>query len=259
MTDVYRFSESEIIFFALVLVRMTGFVVTWPVFGTENVPQQLKILFCLIFAIVIFPTLHETAAQMEAAKSNLILLVIREAFIGVAMGYLSRCFFFTFRVAGEMMSQAMGLGSASLYNPLFGGQSTSLEQFYVGLASLFYLALNGHYLLISGLVSSFHFLPVAQLSLNTSQFSGLGQMVQEVFELGLKFSAPVVIAILCVNLILGVVGKTVPQLNVLVTSFPINIFIGFLLMFLTLPLLIDQMNDYLRLSTDQVFQFLKSF
>jgi flagellar biosynthetic protein FliR len=124
---------------------------------------------------------------------------------------------------------------------------------------MFYLAVNGHHHLIRGLVASFQFLPAATLSLNTSQFSGLGHMVQEIVELGLRFSAPVLISILVVNLVLGVIGKTVPQLNVLVTSFPINILLGLVLMIITLPMFMDQMGDFLNLSTERVFQFVKSF
>ncbi len=84
-------------------------------------------------------------------------------------------------------------------------------------------------------------------------------MVQEIMELGLRLSAPVVISILVVNLVLGVVGKTVPQLNVLVTSFPVNILVGFVLTMLTLPMLMDHMGEYLNLSTERIFAFVKSF
>jgi flagellar biosynthetic protein FliR len=97
------------------------------------------------------------------------------------------------------------------------------------------------------------------MHLNVSQFLGVGHMVQQVVELGLRLSAPVVVSIMMVNLVLGVVGKTVPQLNVLVTSFPINILVGFVLTMITLPLLIEQMGPYLENSTTQVFEFVKSF
>ena len=146
-----------------------------------------------------------------------------------------------------------------MFNPTLGGQSTTIEQFYVTLASMFYLAVNGHHYLIRGLVESFQFLPAAVPTLNTSQFGGVGLMVQEIIELGLRFSAPVVISILVINLVLGVIGKTVPQLNVLVTSFPINILAGFALMIVTLPMLMDQMGDFLTLSTERVFQLVKTF
>ena len=84
-------------------------------------------------------------------------------------------------------------------------------------------------------------------------------MTNEILILGLKFSAPVVVSILVVNLVLGVVGKTVPQLNVLVTSFPINIMIGFFLLIVTMPMMLDDMGDYLSLSTQRVYQFVKAF
>jgi len=259
IAQVYQFSETEMILFFMVLVRMTAFVVSWPVFGVENISSPVKVLFATILSFVVFPTLSFSAAQHAAVSQDLMLLAGREAFIGVSIGYLGRFFFFAFRIAGEMISQALGLGAAQLFNPALGGQTSSVEQLYVGLASLFYLAVNGHHYLITGLVGTFDMVPVAQLSLNTSQFFGVGLMAQEVLELGLKLSAPVVISILVINLVLGVVGKTVPQLNVLVTSFPINILAGFVLMLITLPMMIDQMPDFLELSTNRVFQFVRAF
>ena len=145
MTEVYKFSESEILFFSMVLMRMSAFVVSWPVFGVENIPAHIKMLFAMILTLVVFPTIPLVPAQAAALQSSMILLVMREAFIGVAMGFLARFFFFAFRIAGEMISQAMGLSSASVFNPALGGQTTSVEQFYVSLASMFYLAVNGHW------------------------------------------------------------------------------------------------------------------
>ena len=259
MTEIYRFNESEILLFFMLVVRVSGFVVSWPIFGVEQVSQKLKILFALALALCLYPAVKLTAAQAQAMDKDLILLTMREAFIGVSMGYLARSFFFTFRIAGDMLSQAMGLSSAQTFNPLVGGQVTPVETLYVTLASLFYLSVNGHHYLITGLAASLSWAPLATLKLNTSQFVGLGHLVQEVVELGLKFSAPVVISILAVNLVLGVVGKTVPQLNVLVTGFPINILIGFFLLVVTLPIFFDQMGPYLELSTTRVFQFVKAY
>jgi flagellar biosynthesis protein FliR len=259
MTQVYNFSENEILFFSLVLMRMSAFVVSWPIFGVEAVSSQVKVLFATLLTFLVFPTLRWTPEQIAGVQTNLVLLVMREVFIGVTLGFLARMFFFTFRIAGEMVSQAMGLNAASVFNPNMGGQTSAVEQFYTSLVSLFYLAANGHHYLLTGLAQSFDWAPTALLKLNVSQFTGVIQMSQYIIELGLRFSAPVVISILVVNLILGVVGKTVPQLNVLVTSFPINILIGFFLLIITLPMLIDQLGEFLNLSTTRVFQFVKTF
>lgn len=259
MTEIYRFSESEILFFFLVLVRMTSFVVSWPVFGVETVSQHIKILFALTLTMVIFSTLKISPEQAAAMQSDLALLTIKEVFVGLAMGFLARMFFFTFRVTGELLAQSMGLTSAQLFFPALGGQSTSLEQIYGALATLFYLGVNGHHHLIKGIVDSYEWVPAAHASLNVSQFTGVTQLVTEVIEMGLRFSAPVVISLLVINLVLGVVGKTVPQLNVLVTSFPVNIMAGLFLIFVTLPMLTDQMGEFLATSTTRVFQMVKSF
>lgn len=259
MTEVYRFSQTEILLFGLCLLRMSAFAVSWPVFGAELNTHHVKVLFALILTMVVFPTVRWTPDQVAAVKGDITMLAVREVFIGLSLGYLARFFFFAFRVAGEMISQAMGLSAASVFNPALGGQTTAVEQLYMVMASLFYLAVNGHHFLITGLVRTLDVVPLAQMTLNTSQFTGVGHMLQEVVDLGLRFSAPVVISILVINLILGVVGKTVPQLNVLITSFPINIMIGFALMIMTLPMLMDQMGDFLNLSTERVFQFVKSF
>ncbi|MGZ3722952.1 MAG: flagellar biosynthetic protein FliR [Bdellovibrionales bacterium] len=259
MSEVYNFSQTEILLFSLVLIRMTSFVVSWPVFGVETVSPHIKVLFATVLTMMVFPTLHWQPFQTQALEGNMVLLVMREAFIGLAMGFLARFFFFAFRIAGEMVSQAMGLSAAAMFNPSMGGQTSSIEQFYTSFATLFYLGINGHHYLITGLVRSYQWAPPAIMSLNTSQFSGVIQMTQEIIELGLRFSAPVVISILVINLVLGVIGKTVPQLNVLVTSFPINILIGLFLLIITMPMLMDQMGEFLALSTTRVFQLVKTF
>jgi flagellar biosynthetic protein FliR len=225
----------------------------------ENVSSQIKVLFALVLTMMLFPTIRWTPEQAATIQNSLILMAVREAFIGLCMGYLARFFFFAFRIAGELIAQAMGLSSAGVFNPAMGGHTTAVEQLYVTVASLFYLAVNGHHYLIRGVVDSFRFLPVGMMSLNTSQFAGVGKMVEEIVTLGLRFSAPVVISLVVINIILGVVGKTVPQLNVLVTSFPINIMVGLLLLIITLPILMDQMGGFLDTSTLRVFQFVKSF
>lgn len=156
------------------------------------------------------------------------------------------------------MSMSMGLESAQIFDPSFGGQTTPFEQFYVIMASLFYLAVNGHHFLLMGLVDSFHIVPISTSWIHTGQFENYSLYMREILEMGIKLSAPVMISILVINLVLGIIGKTVPQLNVLVTSFPINILAGFLLLMITLPLMFDQMGDFLQTTTQHLFQVVSS-
>lgn len=259
MTDVYHFSEPQLLLFVLVLVRMSAFIATWPVFGVETVTPTVKILFSLILAMMIFPTLSFTPTQAADTGRFLVLMTAKEAVIGAIMGSLARFFFFAFQIAGELVSVSVGLSSAQVFNPSLGGQTSSIEQFYLAFASLFYLAVNGHHFLITGLVDSFRLVPVSSELMKVGEMKNIALFVQQIAEVGLKFSAPVLVAILVVNLVLGVIGKTVPQMNVLVTSFPINILVGFVILMFAMPLMIGQMGDFLEMTTISVLKMVKTF
>jgi flagellar biosynthetic protein FliR len=259
MTDIYNFSESELLLFFLVMIRISTFVATWPVFGIQTVPTSVKILFALGFTMMVFPTLSFTADQKLAVGQSLLMMSVKEAALGIFMGALSRFFFFAFQIAGEIVSLSVGLSSAQMFNPSLGGQTSALEQFYLAFATLFYLAVNGHHYLLSGLVESFHTVPISAELLKTHDMGNISLFVKEVVEIGLKFSAPILVSILVINIVMGVVGKVVPQMNVLVTSFPINILVGFVVLFITLPLMLDEMGDFLELATTRVFQMVKTF
>ena len=259
MTEIYQFSEPQMLIFFLVLVRVSSFIVSWPVFGVETISAHIKVLFALVLTMMIFPTLSFTAEQYAAVCPSIIMMAAKEAFICLMMCYLARFFFFAFQICGELVSMSMGLSSAQMFNPALGGQSTSIEQFFLSFAALFYLAVNGHHFLLSGLVDSFRLVPISSQLVNTHEFANISLFVREVIEIGLKFSAPVLVSILVINLVLGIIGRTVPQMNVLVTSFPINILIGFIVISLTLPLMMDEMGEVLTLTTTRVFQMVKSF
>ncbi len=259
MASVFSFSQVEIIAFALVLLRVSSFVVAWPVFGTEGIPAPIKILFALAMTMIIFPVVGWNQVRDGLETDVLAWLCVREVFIGLCIGFLARLFFHAVQVAGEIISVSMGLAGAQLFNPSLGGMSTAIEQFYVILATMFFLAINGHHLLISGLVDSFRMVPISETLLSLSQFGGVGAFVQEIVLVGLKISAPVMISVLVMNITMAVIGRAVPQINVLITSLAVNILVGFAVMIITIPLLLWQMNDLLEVTTLRLFSLLKTF
>src|SRR5690606_5611667 len=153
-------------------------------------------------------------------------LSVKEIFVGVSLGYLARMFFFAVSIAGQIMATSIGLASAQLYNPQMGSQTTSVEELKVILASMFYLGIQGHHLFISGLAESFNFPPLGRLARSFGGLEQMGVLVQQVMEIGVKISAPVLISILFVNIAMAVIGRAVPQINVLITSLPVNILVG---------------------------------
>ena len=137
MASLYQFNEMEMLAFFLVLLRVSGFLVSWPVFGVESVPPQVKILLGLLIAFILFPAVGWQQLQGDLGSQQLFWYAIREVFIGLAIGFLARAFFYVFAVAGQIISVSMGLSSIQLFNPTVGDRSSAFDQLLVGLGSLF--------------------------------------------------------------------------------------------------------------------------
>lgn len=250
---------TEIVAFTLVLLRLVGFVVTMPIFGTNTVPVHLKVLLALLLAMIVFPQVGWKKISADFNTISLITIAIKEVFIGLTFGFLARLYFMAVGMAGQIMSVSLGVSSAQLFNPAMGEVSTSFDQIFVTLASLFFLSINGHHMLISGLFDSYQIVPISKLGINLEGLGGLGPVTQTITLMALKFSAPVMVSILFMNIAVALVGRAVPQINILITSLPINILVGLFIVFFSLPLLLWEMTDLLNLTAMKLFQFIKSY
>ena len=153
----------------------------------------------------------------------------------------------------------MGLSGVQLFNPAIGEKSTPLDQFQVFMASLIFLAMNGHQMLIAAIVKSFSILPLSSRLISVSEYSSLGTITQDILIMGIKFAAPVLVAVLVMNLVMGIVGRAVPQINVLITSLPVNILAGFAVLIFSLPIFVSQVESMIDMSTVDLFKLLRSY
>lgn len=252
-----QFPEGQIIAFALVFLRVIAMLISWPVFGTPTVPIHVKVLLAVIFSVLLFPTLHFDNADLIQIGDEIIFLAIRELAVGLTLGFLMRMFFFAITIAGEIISVSIGLASAQLYNPVMGSQSNVVEQFEMMLATLFFLSVNGHHVFIDGLAQSFEMVPVAAVGLKTQAYGGIAEIVKDVFVMGIKISAPVMVAVFLANIAMGVIGRAVPQINVLVTSMQVTTLLGLAVMIVTIPLFVGEMNGLVEVMASRLFQFMK--
>lgn len=256
--NVFNFSNVEILAFSLVLLRVSSFVVAWPVFGTQSVPAPVKILLALTLSIVLLPVVSWAQIEADLMSNYLAWMAVREVCIGLTLGFLCRFFFFAVSIGGQVISLSMGLSNAQLLNPALGISGSAVEQFEVAIATLFFLGIQGHHLFLEGLAESFRVIPLSIEALNLSSFAHFGMMVQEVLIIGIKIAAPVMISIFFMNLAMGIVGRAVPQINVLVTSLPVNIGVGFLVLIISIPLFIGEMDILLNSMAERLFMFMKA-
>lgn len=259
MFSVSQLNEVQLIAFGLILLRMSGFVFTAAILNSQSVSSPLKILLSLVLTMTVFNTVANNAVLVElnSLEDTLITLALKEVFIGVSIGFTTRIFFFAIAMAGELISVSMGLGQAQIFNPMMGSMGNVMEQFFVALATLLYMGLNGHHFMIQGLTSSFEVVQLSTVSIKALGFYEVAKYTQEFFIFGIKIAAPVMISMLVVQVGVGILSRAVPQINVLMTAAPVTILLGFAILFISLPLMVLQLGGMLEVSTAELFKFIK--
>lgn len=258
MGNIFNFNETELLAFILVLVRVGIFFGLWPVLGSNNFPRNVKLLLSLMFAMIIFPSIGWQQLTTSIQSNLIVWLVIREVAVGVVMIFVCRLIFQSVMVCGEIVSISMGLSSAQALNPVSGTRSSVVTQFQTMLVSVFFLAINGHHLFISGLVESYHLVPLGENPLNLIHGLRLAEILQSVAVIGVKLSAPVLASLFVMNIAMAIVGRAVPQINILITSFPINIMVGFLVLMITVPAFLYGFKSSIDIVMNDFFTILKS-
>lgn len=221
--------------------RIAALVAAAPVIGTRSVPARVK----LALAVALTAALAPLAPSMPAVDPLSVagfLITAQQVLTGLAMGFAARLVMVVLEIAGQQIAQLMGLGFASLSDPQSGVQTPMISQFYVLLATLVFLGLDGHLLVFRILAQSFTTLPVGVDGVSGASLWILAGQAGWVFSAGLLLALPAIAAMLTVNLAFGVMARSAPQLNIFVIGFPISMLFGLFVMFFTLPTMLDQLE-----------------
>ena len=215
------------------LTRVLGVIAIAPVFSNRGLPNQVKIALGILLTLIIAPTLPPLPAIGILSVQGLLILA-EQLVIGLAIGFCVRIVFTAVDMAGQVAGMTMGLGFASFYDPQSQGQTTSLNQFFVLLATLVFLAMNGHLMLISAIADSFVSFPIAGAPAQHIDALAIARWGGKIFSAGLLLALPVTTALLITNMALGILTRTAPQLKLFGIGYPITLGMGFLMMAWTL-------------------------
>lgn len=259
MFAVSQLNEIQLIVFGLIMMRMIAFVFSAAIFSSPSFPVNAKILFSIVLTMMVYTPVadNKLIAHVSELQHQIILLSFFEIVTGLCMGFLTRLFFFAISMAGEMMSIALGLGQAQIFNPLMGSQGNALEQFLVMFATLVFFAINGHHIIIQGLIQSFSTISIAGINFNIVEFKNIVLSGQEIFVIAIQMSAPIVISMLIVQVGIGLLSRAVPHINVLSTASSVSALVGIILLFICLPLMSTQMSGAVEETSVQFFRFVK--
>ena len=221
------------------------------VFGMRALPMRLRLMLALAVALVLAP-LAGPMPSVELMSAEGFIITGQQLVIGVAMGFVLRMVFTALELTGEMIGSLMGLGFASLIDPQNGVQVPVVSQFYVLLATLMFLALNGHLLWIEAVAESFRLITVGSAGIAPEGALALVGFTSQVFGWAVRMALPVVASLLVVNLAFGVLARTSPQLNVFSVGFPAALLIGLALVLMTLPAVLLKVGPLTAEGLEQV-------
>ena len=257
LTQTIHMLLPEFQAFLVLISRIGGLLAALPILSGRTVPMKVKLALILVLGVVLSPVIH--LPSMSYDPVILAAGLVSEMAIGLTIGLAVRLFFGALEFAGEMIGIQMGFGIAQLFDPMTSIQTPMMAQYFTLVASLVFLSLNAHVLVVATIVSSYDAIP----AFGTTLPSGLGDEVlrlsQHMFTIGFKLAAPVLITILLINILLAILGRAVSQINVFVLSFPITIAGGLMVLGMSMPFMVELLAreiERLHLTIDALMKVL---
>ena len=232
----FELALTEFWGFMFVLVRTAAILMTLPLIGTRIVPMRVRAALAFAIALVFAPMVAVDFEPDWLVPLKLAIGLGTELLIGVVLGFATRLLFAAVEIAGTVMGYQVGFGVAVQLDPVNQVETPVIGTFLVVLASLLYFAVDGHHLILMALGSSFVLIPPFSGHLHPSLLTDGTQLMQNTFLLGLKLATPLMVSTVLVYLVLGILGRVIPQMNVLFLGFPLTISIGLLVLGFGLPL-----------------------
>ena len=226
--------NAWIVAFVFPLTRILALLTTAPLFSNLAISVQARIIIGLAVGFALTPALPPLPEIAPDSWMGMLVLA-EQVLIGVTMGFTLRLIFTGVDVAGELMGLQMGLGFASFYDPQTASQTPVMSEFLSLLATLLFLALNGHLLTLSTLAESFRLLPIGPTPFAAKGFAALLAWAATIFSTGVFLALPLIAALLIANIALGVLARIAPTLNIFAVGFPVTMVAGFTVLTLSLP------------------------
>lgn len=236
----------------MVFARLIGFMRLAPVFNRKEIPSPVKISLCLLLTFVLTPMIKpDGLMQMDSFLLSIVLNVV----VGAIIGYAAQLILLAIEAGADMINMQMGLSSAMVLDPTSSSQVSILTRVMALLGILAFIHLGGIYWLLRALMRSFEIFPIYSTVIPLNELINMDYLIKmssNVLYMGLQIASPVLLATLGQDIILGVISKTAPQVNVFQLSFLFKPVLGAAIMIWILPMLLNIITDYF-LSYSNIF------
>lgn len=239
------FSILHLEYFLAILVRVMGAMAFAPIFGNITVTRRVRIMLGIAVSFLMF-TINPYAPLPYTTFMEYTVLLLKELVVGLSLGFVSNITLTIISMAGQFIDREMGFSMVSNFDQTFNTETTITAEFYNMLVMIIMLCSNMHYYILTALSDSFTLIPVGHIKIDSgSVYDVMVQYMLDYFVIALRISLPVMISIMLLNVVLGVLAKTAPQMNMFVIGIQLKIFVGFGVLLLTIPFIVN-VTEYIN-------------
>jgi flagellar biosynthetic protein FliR len=249
----FFFTPTEIIAFAIVLFRVGGVMVFAPFFSMGAFPRYVKVIVPLIVALTLSPALPRPMLPTEFTLAGVALPLLGEAVIGMVLGLTAAFTFGALQLAGQVMGFQIGFSIINIIDPQTQVKTSVIAILNNFLGLSFFLLINGHHWFFLAISDSFQFLPFGGVHLQGALTEELVQLSAQMFVTGLQIAAPVIAVTICSDIVIGIIGRAAPQINILIVGMPVKTLVGLSGMSVAFYFLPDALSAlFVQLSEDMM-------
>jgi flagellar biosynthetic protein FliR len=235
--------EAEVFkVFILVMIRITGLLVTAPVLGSRNFPARAKIGLAVLISFLVTPTIERLNETLPDELMLLGVLAAGELAIGLLMGFFMTLVFAAVQIAGQVIDMLSGFALMNVFNPALETQVPIFGFFLFIVAALYLLIVDGHLMMIRAIVRSFSTMPLGEVVLRPEVLAQAGRWGSLMFIDGLLIAAPIAGALLLAYVTMGLMGRVVPQIHLFVVGFPFTIALALLMTALFIGVYVEMLD-----------------
>lgn len=245
--------------FVLILLRVSSLLLVAPLFSASAVPTVVKIALSVAVSLGLFNVVGPGFLISQVPLYDLAALALNEVLLGLSMGLLARFFVAAADMGAEVMGFQMGFGIVTAIDPTTQGHTALLSQFQGVSTALMILMTDAHYFFFQAIAESFKRIPLSGFSASAGLWEIFLETTKNIFVLALKFAAPIVAVLMLTTIALGIVARTVPQMNIFIVGLSLQIFVGLVMMALAAPMFGVLYAQVLSDMGSTVFRFVRAF
>ncbi len=243
--DLFSFDPQVLLTFLFALMRVSLVLFVMPFFGGQTLPAPAKAALTLMLTLALWPKLPLAGHLMPAHPFALAVMMAGELMLGLVLGLVIRFLFAAIQTGGQLIGFQMGFAMVNVVDPDSGVSEAVTAHFLYMVSLLTFLSLDGHLFLIEGLLKTFSLIPPGDILISPRLASRVLSLSAQIFVLAIQIGAPVIAAILLVDLALALVSRASPQMNVLIIGFPIKISVGFLFLGIIFEIIVLHMEGFI--------------